>query len=119
MRGHETVVDSSRKLFPVTPHIYAQCLCVRSIVFDGRVSGASILDRNSWAKERKNAYRKPLALSGWGLGVGPTTPPCKNYLVTETATMNSNPQSPMGISSQATELGSTTAPSENPSRNRF
>jgi len=24
---------------------------------------------------------------GWGLGVGPTTPPCKNYLGAETATM--------------------------------
>ena len=27
---------------------------------------------------------------GWGLDVGPTTPPRKNYQVTETATMNSN-----------------------------
>ena len=52
---------------------------------------------------------------GWGLGVGPTTPPRKNYQVTETANMNSNPQSPMEISSQAPELGSMTAPSGNPS----
>ena len=53
---------------------------------------------------------------GWGLGVGLTTPPRKNHQVTETATMNSNPQSPMEISSQAPELGSMTAPSGNPSR---
>ena len=53
---------------------------------------------------------------GRGLGVGPATPPRKNYQVTETATMNSNPQSPMEISSQAPELGSMTAPSGNPSR---
>ena len=53
---------------------------------------------------------------GWGLGVGLTTPPRKNHQVTETATMNSNPQSPMEISSQAPELGSMTAPSGYPSR---
>ena len=53
---------------------------------------------------------------GWGLGVGPTTPPRKNLQVTETATMNSNPQGPMEILSQAPELCSMTAPSENPSR---
>ena len=53
---------------------------------------------------------------GWGLGVGPTTPPRTNFQVTETATMNSNPQGPMEISSKAPELGSMTAPSENPSQ---
>ena len=53
---------------------------------------------------------------GWGLGVGPTTPPRKKYLVTETAIMYPNPQGPMGISSQAMELGSMTAPSESPPR---
>ena len=51
---------------------------------------------------------------GWGLGVGPTTPPCKNYLVTETATMKTSPQGPVESSNQATGLGSMTAPSENP-----
>ena len=53
---------------------------------------------------------------GWGLGLGPTTAPRKNYQVTETATMNSNPQGSTEIPSQAPELGSTTAPSGNPSR---
>ena len=53
---------------------------------------------------------------GWRLGVGPTTPPLKKHLVTETAIMYPNPQGPMGISSQATELGSMTAPSESPPR---
>ena len=53
---------------------------------------------------------------GWGLGMGPTTPPRKKYLVMETAIMYPNPQGPMGISSQATELGSMTAPSESPPR---
>jgi len=53
---------------------------------------------------------------GWGLGVGPTTPSRKKYQVTESATMNSNQQGPMEISSQAPELGSMTAPTENPSQ---
>ena len=53
---------------------------------------------------------------GWGLGVGPTTPSRKNYQVMETATMNPNPQGPMENSSQAPELSSMTALSENPSR---
>ena len=53
---------------------------------------------------------------GWGLGVGLTTPPLKNYQVTETATINSNLLGPMEISSQAPEFGTMTAPSENPSR---
>ena len=52
---------------------------------------------------------------GWGLGVGPTTPSHKKYQVTGTATMNPNPQGPMKSSSQGPELGSMTAPSENPS----
>ena len=48
--------------------------------------------------------------------MGLTTPPRKkNFLVTETAIMNPNPQGLTEISSQATELGSMTAPSENPS----
>ena len=51
-----------------------------------------------------------LSPPGWGLGVGPTTPPRKKYLVTEPAIMYPNPQGPMGISSQATELGSMTVP---------
>ena len=57
--------------------------------------------------------QKTTGIPGWELGVRPTTLPRKNYLVTETATMNSNPQGPMEILSQATELGSMTAPSEN------
>ena len=60
--------------------------------------------------------QKTIGPPGWGFSVGRITPPCKNYLVTETATMNSNPQGSMKISSQATELGSMTDPSENPSR---
>ena len=48
--------------------------------------------------------------------MGPTTPPRKNYQVTETAAMNSNPQGSTEIPSQAPELGSMTAPSGNPSR---
>ena len=53
---------------------------------------------------------------GWELGVGPTTPPHKNYQVTETETLNSNPQGYTEISGQVPELGSMTAPSGNPSR---
>lgn len=64
----------------------------------------------------RQALQKTTGPPGRGLGVGPATPPRKNYQVTETATMNSNPQSPMEISSQAPELGSMTAPSGNPPR---
>ena len=58
--------------------------------------------------------QKTTGTPGWEMGVGLRTPPRKNYLVTENVIVNPNPHALMGISKQATELGSMTAPSENP-----